>query len=709
MSINNRLGWIVTLAIFILSLSNATTYYVNASTGNNTNNGTSSGTAFKTITKALSVAVNADVINVAAGTYQTGETFPIEMVSGVTLTGTAGALTTIIQPNILSRVFNCISNSATTIIQGFTIKGGYVIDSSSFNNFSKGGGIYIAGSPIIQNNIITGNTVRGYDFHQTIGGTQGGNANGGGIYLASGAAPIIRNNVISENTALGGGGKDYRGGWSGNGTPGGNAFGGGINSSGAGAAIIMNNTFYGNKAIGGFGGSSNSQNAGNGGDAVGGALDAGGNVIVKNNIFSNNSAIGGSTGGGLNGNDGSSDNGAIRSFVSGNLSNNLYYNNSAKTNPDGTNLGTNNVMGSDPLFVSATNYHLSSTSSPAYHAGTPTGAPATDFEGTPRSGTTPSIGAFEGTDPLAVLTLTPSTYRKDTVAVGDSSVQKFHLKNASSGDLSYQNVSTKTAQFTIVGSASGTVKSNDSAFFSIVFKPAAFTEYLDTMTVTSASGTKKYPLSGFSPFPVLSSSVLSMDFGIVFKDSTSKKTIIMKNTSISKLRIDSVKTRTKQFTINALGSPVFLTKKDSSVLTLSFKPDSIRTFIDTLFVYSNQQNGIISIALTGKGNSVTSVLLSSDIIPKQFELLQNYPNPFNPSTVINFHLPAGQAGLPTNSHVTLKVYDALGREVATLVNEMKESGSYSTTFDASKLSSGIYFAKLQSGDKVQLKKMMLIK
>jgi hypothetical protein len=88
--------------------------------------------------------------------------------------------------------------------------------------------------------------------------------------------------------------------------------------------------------------------------------------------------------------------------------------------------------------------------------------------------------------------------------------------------------------------------------------------------------------------------------------------------------------------------------------------------------------------------------------PKEFGLEQNYPNPFNPTTVINYQL-------PVNNHVTLKVYDAIGREVATLVDEVKEAGYYSTTFDASKLSSGIYFAKLQSGDKVQLKKMMLIK
>ncbi|MFA6469875.1 MAG: T9SS type A sorting domain-containing protein [Bacteroidota bacterium] len=89
-------------------------------------------------------------------------------------------------------------------------------------------------------------------------------------------------------------------------------------------------------------------------------------------------------------------------------------------------------------------------------------------------------------------------------------------------------------------------------------------------------------------------------------------------------------------------------------------------------------------------------------VPNMFALEQNYPNPFNPSTVISYQL-------PVNSHVTLKVFDVIGREVATLVNEVKEAGRYSATFDAAKLSSGIYFAQLQSGDKIQLKKMLLLK
>ncbi|MDP1678100.1 MAG: YCF48-related protein [Bacteroidota bacterium] len=100
--------------------------------------------------------------------------------------------------------------------------------------------------------------------------------------------------------------------------------------------------------------------------------------------------------------------------------------------------------------------------------------------------------------------------------------------------------------------------------------------------------------------------------------------------------------------------------------------------------------------------SVVDVEKIEGTVPHEFSLFQNYPNPFNPTTVINYQL-------PVNNHVTLKVYDMLGREAATLVNEMKDAGSYSIAFNASKFSSGVYFARLQSGNKTQLKKMSLIK
>ncbi|MCB0729021.1 MAG: T9SS type A sorting domain-containing protein [Ignavibacteriae bacterium] len=96
----------------------------------------------------------------------------------------------------------------------------------------------------------------------------------------------------------------------------------------------------------------------------------------------------------------------------------------------------------------------------------------------------------------------------------------------------------------------------------------------------------------------------------------------------------------------------------------------------------------------------------SSVIPEGYSLGQNYPNPFNPNTVINYQIP--KAG-----SVKLKVYDALGNEVATLVDRNQNAGTYEVTFSAkdagTALSSGVYFYRLETDDFTENKRMVLIK
>ena len=100
---------------------------------------------------------------------------------------------------------------------------------------------------------------------------------------------------------------------------------------------------------------------------------------------------------------------------------------------------------------------------------------------------------------------------------------------------------------------------------------------------------------------------------------------------------------------------------------------------------------------------VTGIAPNSGEVPEAFNLSQNYPNPFNPGTTVSYQL-------KLSGHVTIKVYDLLGNEVATLVNnEEKPAGVYSISFDAGKLSSGIYLYKLQVGNFVETKKMIFLK
>ncbi|AFH50661.1 Putative carboxypeptidase [Ignavibacterium album JCM 16511] len=105
-------------------------------------------------------------------------------------------------------------------------------------------------------------------------------------------------------------------------------------------------------------------------------------------------------------------------------------------------------------------------------------------------------------------------------------------------------------------------------------------------------------------------------------------------------------------------------------------------------------------------NIPTEVELSDNLIPSEFTLEQNYPNPFNPTTKIRYSIPNVGTGLALS---TLKVYDILGNEVVTLVNEEKPAGYYEVEFNATELSSGVYFYRLQSDNFTQTKKMILMR
>ena len=108
-----------------------------------------------------------------------------------------------------------------------------------------------------------------------------------------------------------------------------------------------------------------------------------------------------------------------------------------------------------------------------------------------------------------------------------------------------------------------------------------------------------------------------------------------------------------------------------------------------IFLFLNYNIGPVRIA----GNSE---------VPLSFSLEQNYPNPFNPVTHLGF-------GISKLGFVSLKIYDVLGKEVKTLVNEIKPAGYYDVVFDASGLGSGIYFYKLEAGNFTQTKNMLLVK
>ncbi|MBK7105565.1 MAG: T9SS type A sorting domain-containing protein [Ignavibacteriae bacterium] len=110
--------------------------------------------------------------------------------------------------------------------------------------------------------------------------------------------------------------------------------------------------------------------------------------------------------------------------------------------------------------------------------------------------------------------------------------------------------------------------------------------------------------------------------------------------------------------------------------------------------------GVDDVRLINKG--IIDDVKNYDIIPQKYVLEQNYPNPFNPSTTIRY-------SIKQQGKVLLKIYNIIGQEIATLVNEIKNAGNYEFNFDASNLASGMYIYQLQSGSYVDVKKMVLLK
>lgn len=117
---------------------------------------------------------------------------------------------------------------------------------------------------------------------------------------------------------------------------------------------------------------------------------------------------------------------------------------------------------------------------------------------------------------------------------------------------------------------------------------------------------------------------------------------------------------------------------------------------------TNPSGGTTELVLSGTDVRWTTSVQNINTIPYEYTLFQNYPNPFNPVTTIKYEMP--NAGI-----VTLKIFDILGREVTTLVNEQKQPGKYDVQWNASNNSSGLYFYRIQAGKFVETKKMVLLK
>ncbi len=198
----------------------------------------------------------------------------------------------------------------------------------------------------------------------------------------------------------------------------------------------------------------------------------------------------------------------------------------------------------------------------------------------------------------------------------------------------------------------------------------------------------------------ISATPASLTFQETGVGTSSTDTVMIYNAGTGTLVVTSITSATSAFGVSrgSFSIPAGM----SDTITVIFSPDQVQAYDDTLTVASNA-TGNLQIPVTGNGSPASSA--GEDIVPTVYALWQNYPNPFNPSTRMSYDIP--KSGL-----VTLSVYNILGQQVATLVNQVQDAGRYSVEFGGRgeiQLPTGMYIYKLQSGDFTAVRKMLLVK
>jgi hypothetical protein len=198
--------------------------------------------------------------------------------------------------------------------------------------------------------------------------------------------------------------------------------------------------------------------------------------------------------------------------------------------------------------------------------------------------------------------------------------------------------------------------------------------------------------------PIFTITPDSLWFGNVAVGDTALDSVIVHNTGEADLTISSITSSNVLFSISPTAGTI--APDSTAIFHVQFSANDPGSQNGVLLFHNNGLTSPDSVIVHAE--VITGITGEGGKIPGQYALYQNYPNPFNPTTTIKFNLPKA-------SQVTLKVFNTLGEEVATLVSERLSAGSYSCEWDSSNLASGIYPYRLQAGDYVETKKMIILK
>jgi len=213
-------------------------------------------------------------------------------------------------------------------------------------------------------------------------------------------------------------------------------------------------------------------------------------------------------------------------------------------------------------------------------------------------------------------------------------------------------------------------------------------------------GSVIFPGMDFDLTPVLK-------FGKVISGQSLKREFDIINRGESYLIVDSMVITgedASEFVINDK-TPIRIEPDTKYTSSVTFFAKKVGTKDAKLIVYSNDLFKLGEIEIWAEcivSGGQTTGITKTDEIPTSYNLCQNYPNPFNPSTKIEYSLPEAD-------HVSIRIFNSLGQEVAVLVNEMQSAGKYIIDWQPKNLPSGIYFYKMQSSKYTSIRKMMLLK
>ena len=307
----------------------------------------------------------------------------------------------------------------------------------------------------------------------------------------------------------------------------------------------------------------------------------------------------------------------------------------------------------------------------------------------------------------APLILSARTLSFGDVGVNDSTDVILKVTNGSSNPLIIDSIYTSTAAFKSL--ATKATVTTDTLNIVVRFFAKNAGAFDDTLFIRNNSDTSlfKVPLSGNSPFSIISVTPQSLNFGAAIRDSIQQRVFTITNTSVSYLEVDSLYTRTKYFQVAPVLANRIIAKGDTVTMSVRFQPDSIRQYYDTLYILNNSQLPLARFPLSGQG-SLTGVTQFTTTTPKSFGLSQNFPNPFNPATIIRY-------SIPLESRVKLEIFNAIGQRVATLVDGERNAGNYEAEWKDA-VTSGIYFYRLEAVANsdpnkrfLETKKMLMLK